>query len=280
MNEIIIDEEFKGLLPPLDEETFSWLENNILEYGCREPLVVWGDILIDGHNRYEILKRYELPINTVSMEFDSRDDVIIWIISTQVARRNLTPMQLSYYRGLHYNTDKRVVTNINGRNQYNSEVDAQNEQQPKEQATAKRLSEKYRVSPVTIRRDAQVANAIDAIGEISPDIKRDILSGKTQISRTRLQELATGSSDDVAETVLQIEEGTFENRRTGAASNSDKSSDSSAREDVSPWEKQFNLMTDEFRLLMRGHAKADDKAAMKTALRQYISMLEGLYGNM
>jgi len=268
IQEIMIDEEFKALLPPLDEETFSWLENNILEYGCREPLTLWGNVLIDGHNRYEILKQHELPVNTVSMEFNSREDVIIWIISTQVSRRNLTPIQLSYFRGLHYHTDKKVQGTIKLHNEVLSG------------STAGRLANKYNVSRSTIERDAQVSTAIDAIGETSPDIKRDILSGKTQISRARLQELATGSSDDVAETVLHIEEGTFENRRTGAASSGGTSSFPPEYDEMLPWERQFNLMTDEFRLLMRSHAKTDDKPAMKTALRQYIKMLEDLYGSM
>ena len=270
MQNIIIDDEFKGLLPPLDEETFLWLENNILEYGCREPLVVWGDILIDGHNRYEILTRHELPINTVSMEFGSRDDVIIWIIATQVSRRNLTPMQLSYYRGLHYNTDKRVISNIAGKNQY-SEVDGQNDHQARVQSTSSRLSNKYNVSPKTIRRDAQIANAINIIGETSPEIKTDILSGKTRISRNQLQELASGTTDDVSAVIMEIEEGTFESRKTRAAADN---------ADILPWESQFNIMTNEFRQLMRGHAKDDDKPAMKSALRQYIRMLEDLYGSM
>jgi len=266
MNNIVIDEEFKGLLPQLDEETFSWLENNILEYGCREPLVLWENTLIDGHNRYEILKRHDLPVNTVSMEFKSRDEVIIWIISTQVSRRNLTPIQLSFFRGLHYNTDKKV------QGTYDRSKSAQNVHF--KGRTAERLSEKYKVSHGTIRRDAQVADAINAIGETSPDVKRDILSGKTQISRKWLQELATGSNDDIVETVTKIEKGTFENRRTG------KSQNPSEQRDIQPWEEQFNMMTNEFRLLMRSHSTTDDKPAMKTALRQYIHMLEDLYEEM
>ena len=52
MQKIIIDEEFKGLLPELDKETYESLEANILQNGCRDSLVLWGDILIDGHNRF------------------------------------------------------------------------------------------------------------------------------------------------------------------------------------------------------------------------------------
>jgi hypothetical protein len=47
--------------------------------------------------------------------------------------------------------------------------------------------------------------------------------------------------------------------------------------DMQPWEKQFTIMTTEFRQTMRSFAKTDDKSAAKTALRQYITMLEDLY---
>ena len=40
MQEIIID---RFLLPALDEETFRLLEENILEHGCRVPLVLWNN---------------------------------------------------------------------------------------------------------------------------------------------------------------------------------------------------------------------------------------------
>ncbi|MCL2366574.1 MAG: hypothetical protein FWC75_05940, partial [Oscillospiraceae bacterium] len=107
--EIMIDNEFKNLLPELDPEAFAALEENLLEHGCLNPLVLWNGILIDGHNRYKIIQEHDLPFRTINMEFDSREHVTIWIISTQIARRNLNPLQLSHFRGLHYNTKKRLL---------------------------------------------------------------------------------------------------------------------------------------------------------------------------
>ena len=54
MQEIIIDEEFKSLLPALDPRTYLELEENLLQNGCRDAIVLWNGILIDGHNRYAI----------------------------------------------------------------------------------------------------------------------------------------------------------------------------------------------------------------------------------
>ena len=86
---IIIDEEFKGLCPPLSTKERDQLENNIIAEGCREPIILWQGIIIDGHNRYEICIRNKIKFKTIKKEFESREDVKIWIIQNQFGRRNL-----------------------------------------------------------------------------------------------------------------------------------------------------------------------------------------------
>tara|TARA_R110000868_G_scaffold116620_1_gene310242 strand:+ start:1713 stop:2975 length:1263 start_codon:yes stop_codon:yes gene_type:complete len=84
-----IDKEFKSLIPPLGREELLQLEENIKQDGCRDPLVVWGDILVDGHNRFDICTRNEIKFKTVSHKFNDRTEAIIWIIDNQFGRRNL-----------------------------------------------------------------------------------------------------------------------------------------------------------------------------------------------
>lgn len=86
---IQIDSEFKNLIPPLSSEERQGLESSLLKEGCRDALVLWGDILIDGHNRYEICTKHNIPYKTVQREFESREAVIEWIILNQFGRRNL-----------------------------------------------------------------------------------------------------------------------------------------------------------------------------------------------
>lgn len=93
MERIRIDEEFRTLIPPLTDDEKSRLEKSLREEGCRDALVVWGDTLIDGHNRYEICTRYDIPFKTVSMEFENRDAVMLWMMKNQLSRRNLTTFQ-------------------------------------------------------------------------------------------------------------------------------------------------------------------------------------------
>lgn len=88
-----IDPEFKNLIPPLTAEEYAGLEESILQEGCRDALIVWGDTLIDGHNRFEICTRHNIPFEITEMFFPSRDDVKLWMMRNQLARRNLNDFQ-------------------------------------------------------------------------------------------------------------------------------------------------------------------------------------------
>lgn len=90
--EIQIDSEFKSLIPPLSADEYALLEASIQVDGCRDALIVWKgeNILVDGHNRYEICQKHNIPYGTIEREFDSREDVIIWMVNNQLARRNIT----------------------------------------------------------------------------------------------------------------------------------------------------------------------------------------------
>ena len=86
---IVIDKEFQSLIPPLTKEEYEGLEQSILAEGCRDALVLWGDVLVDGHNRYEICKAHDVVFKTVQKEFAGRNDALRWIILNQFGRRNL-----------------------------------------------------------------------------------------------------------------------------------------------------------------------------------------------
>ena len=64
-----IDDEFNALIPSLTEEEKKELRQSIESDGIRDALVVWGDILIDGHNRYEIAQELNIEYKTISKEF-------------------------------------------------------------------------------------------------------------------------------------------------------------------------------------------------------------------
>lgn len=88
--DIVVNPKFKNLIPPLTQDEYRQLEENILDEGIREPLITWNGTLIDGHNRYSIAKKYRLEFQTKEIDFDSESDAEIWIIKNQFGRRNLS----------------------------------------------------------------------------------------------------------------------------------------------------------------------------------------------
>jgi len=90
------DKEFQSLIPALSNEEYCGLEASILADGCRDPLVLWGDILIDGHNRYEICQKHKLPYETCTISsIKDRRDARIWIRRNAMDKRNLNAYQRS-----------------------------------------------------------------------------------------------------------------------------------------------------------------------------------------
>jgi len=91
---IIVNEELKAYIDPLTPEEHAALERSLLAEGCRDALVLWGDILIDGHNRYGICQKHGLPFNTVQHpHFRSMEDVHLWMIDQHLGRRSVSDFQ-------------------------------------------------------------------------------------------------------------------------------------------------------------------------------------------
>ena len=95
---LIVDPEFKALIPPLQPEERDGLEQSILAEGCRDPIIIYNGVIVDGHNRYEICQKHNISFKTISFPQPNptRDDLKIWIITNQFSRRNLD----AYQRGL------------------------------------------------------------------------------------------------------------------------------------------------------------------------------------
>ena len=207
--EIIIDPELKSLIPILSPEERAQLENNLISEGCRDPLVIWKghNILLDGHNRYEICLKNGLNYELIEIDLPDRESAHLWMMRNQLGRRNLQPEALAYFRGKLQAALKKKVTNPTGKNQY-GEVAGQNEAQPKIQEnevephfeaqpkTAASLGNEFKVSQATIERDARYAKAVDQIVEvIGTEIRPQILSRTTEkkLSKKKTLELAKTS---------------------------------------------------------------------------------------
>ena len=104
---ITINEDLRAYIDPLTEDEFAALERSLLTEGCRDALVLWGDLLVDGHNRYGICQKHQIPFNTVqNPSFQSMDDVHLWMIDNHLGRRSVSDFQ----RGVLALRKKEIVS--------------------------------------------------------------------------------------------------------------------------------------------------------------------------
>ena len=91
---IVVDPELKAYIDPLTPDEYAALERSLLTEGCRDALVLWGELLIDGHNRYEICQKHNLPFETLQSKlFNTMEDVHLWMIDQHLGRRSVSDFQ-------------------------------------------------------------------------------------------------------------------------------------------------------------------------------------------
>lgn len=183
---IVIDEEFKSLVPPLSADEFRQLEENCVRDGIRDPLVVWpqddgNDILVDGHNRFRISAMHSgIRFDIKRMEFKDRGEAMRWIILNQFGRRNLSAYDRSV---LALKLKPMIAEKAKERQATHTEQGYQ--KSDKAEHTAKELAKAAGVSHDTIHK-------VEVIEEkATPAIKEDVKSGDLSINKA--YQIVTGT---------------------------------------------------------------------------------------
>lgn len=213
-----IDNEFKHLIRPLQRKEYMQLEQNILTDGCRDPIVVWNGIIVDGHNRYEICKRHQISFSIRQMEFECREAAIAWICANQLGRRNITEETRKFLIGMQYENEKVVSKNknITGKNQYDTSDLEETDDVVSRHRTALRIAEENNVSPATVQKYANYTRALETIGKKEPKLVPKILSGQYKLAHRHVIDMAELPAEDIKRINRNIERnpGDFLQNRT------------------------------------------------------------------
>ena len=201
LKKLQIDDEFKHLIRPLKRKEFLQLEENLLRDGCRDPIVVWNDVIVDGHNRYEICTRHGIPFYTKDMEFECREAAIAWICANQLGRRNITEETRKFLIGMQYESEKVVsrIRNKMGRNQHSDPVpDGDGDDDTVcRHWTAQRIAAENNVSAATVQKYAIFTRACEEIGKKEPKLVPKILSGQYKLSHKNIMAMAELPAEDL-----------------------------------------------------------------------------------
>ena len=210
-----IDPEFQSQIPPLTDDEFKQLEENILKEGkLISPLIVWNNTLVDGHNRYAILQKHpEIYFSTMPLPFESREEVLAWICKNQLGRRNLTPEQKKFLIGKQYSVEHRKPGG-NGNNQYTVTVEEPVQEElcqidtipptSAEASTRKQIAERNNVSESYVVRSEKFMRGVQIMDQMIPGMQEKILSGQFKVRDADMHRLARANFPNRKQIVHEI----------------------------------------------------------------------------
>ena len=210
-----IDPEFQNQIPPLTDDEYKQLEENILKEGkLLSPLIVWNNTLVDGHNRYAILQKHpEIYFSTMPLPFESRGEVLAWICKNQLGRRNLTPEQKKFLIGKQYSVEHRKPGG-NGNNQYTATTQEAVQEElcqidtiPPTSAEAsirKQIAERNNVSESYVARSEKFMRGVEIMEQMIPGMQEKILSGQFKVRDADMHRLARADFPNRKQIVHEI----------------------------------------------------------------------------
>ena len=203
-----IDPEFQSQIPPLTDDEFKQLEENILKEGkLLSPLIVWNNTLVDGHNRYAILQKHpEICFSTMPLRFANREEALAWICKNQLGRRNLSPEQKRYLLGKQYESEKKAEKIFHG-NQYTlakKSGGSHDDTHHSGKKTCDRIAEENGVSRASVLRARHYTKGVDIADTLSPGIKKKVFSGEVKFTNDEMTKLVQSSPDKRQDVFAEI----------------------------------------------------------------------------
>lgn len=195
--EIRIDPEFANKIPPIGEDEFNQLRENILAAGeVYEALVVWNGVLVDGHNRWKVIQEHpEVKWSVRTMDFPDKWAAFEWMYKNQLGRRNLTDEQRTYTIGKMYEARKNAQggTGANQhtvRNEQTGQFVHSATRENVKAGTAGEIGREVGMDGRSVRRSEKFAKGVDALREVSPEAADKVLSGKANLTKKDVQSIS------------------------------------------------------------------------------------------
>lgn len=206
---ITVNDELKAYIDPLTSEEYAALERSLLAEGCRDALVLWGELLIDGHNRYGICQKHGIGFNTVQNEsFKSMDDVHLWMIDNHLGRRSVSDFQ----RGVLALRKKEILsTRIAQSKETTATTDAAATTPPAEEPALTRdvIAKAARVSSVTLGQIEKIQKT--ATPELVHAVKTGVVSINaaaviSSLPEDKQKEAVAGGKKELRQVARQVRE--------------------------------------------------------------------------
>lgn len=241
--ELIVLDILKKFIPPLAADERTQLEQNILQFGCKDPLIVWETkrgiieptsqnpdeqcyVLVDGHNRHEICQKFNLDFRINLIEIADLEKAQDFMIDHQLGRRNLSIEQMAYLRGMKYLALKQERENLeltrdktgkfktendrSGQSDHHGENEVSESTETRSGQTdhhgkKEKLSEQLaKEFNVGEKTIRRDADFAKGVELLPTEIKNEVLQGKSTLKKTDIIEI--GKIKDTNEATQKVQE--------------------------------------------------------------------------
>ena len=191
IEDILIDPELQTLIRFHTEEEFTQFKENLVGDGkVREPIIVTNSLtetgytLVDGHHRLkaseELVGEYPnfAKIPAIVLSFESKEAVLIWMLTNQLGRRNITRAErfditmklnkLGYFK-------EKAKKSQGERTDLKTSFSPENEEEKKSNRIVNQIADVANISVMDASRLKKVYTA-------APDVYQDVLRGNKTVN--------------------------------------------------------------------------------------------------
>ena len=186
------DEEFMFLIQPSSQAAYSKLQERLLDEGCTEPIIVWHGLIVDGHKRYDICRRWSIPYSIRQSRCNSRAEVYSFICEEQLQRDDLSSEMRKYLIGRMYQAeaDKRIdAYSRKKQEEHKSGRPVIPGKAYTKLTIAQYIADRFEISSGTVLKYDSYAKCLNNLREKDSALVDKILSGQLRVSHENIVEL-------------------------------------------------------------------------------------------
>ena len=189
--------KFLDLVQPMDEEELKTLKNNILKYGCNEPIYTWHDMVVYHYEQYCICHSQHMSFLRVELDFDKEEQVVDWICKKELQRKDLTNERKKYLIGKRYST----LVSLGGETETPSLLLDDNDNSSFKSMCKYKIAEEigneYAICHATVLKYTMFMKSLESIWTKDKIVAKRILASDLKLSHETLIELSRLPKEEI-----------------------------------------------------------------------------------
>lgn len=194
-NVLIADRAFVSLSIPFQQGQQNEFEKSLMREGCKEPIIVWNGVIIDGHKRYRFCCDEGIEYSVEEKKFSSEEEAISWVCRKHIPIYEMKTSAYRYLAGKLYIAQRQIYRE----RKKNHEFERINKLNPDWDRFSCLVADELKQNKATVESHGWYAEALDQISEKSWQLFQAILSGDIKMSKNRLQKFVSMSERKIKE---------------------------------------------------------------------------------